>query len=51
MAPSHFERLKNYLQHLPGIHVAAKLAAATSTVYAAFGLPTVMVGGPVGSGR
>jgi DNA-binding CsgD family transcriptional regulator len=44
MAPSRFERLQNYLQHVPEIHAAGDLAAATSAVSAAFGLPTVMVG-------
>jgi hypothetical protein len=44
MPPSRFERLQTYLQHLPEIHAAGELAAATSAVSAAFGLPTVMVG-------
>jgi DNA-binding CsgD family transcriptional regulator len=44
MTPSHFERLQDYLQRLPEIHAAGELAAATSAVSAAFGLPTVMVG-------
>jgi DNA-binding CsgD family transcriptional regulator len=44
MLPSHFERLQDYLLHLPQIHAAAELAAATSAVSGAFGLPTVMVG-------
>ncbi len=44
MRPSHFERLQDYLQHLPQIHAPAELAAATSAVSGAFGLPTVMVG-------
>ena len=44
MPASHFERLQDYLQHLPDIHAAVDLAAATSAVSAAFGLPTVMVG-------
>ena len=44
MAPSHFERLQVFLQHLPDISTATELATATSTMSAAFGLPTVMVG-------
>ncbi|MFI4865659.1 MAG: hypothetical protein ACHQDB_01005 [Steroidobacterales bacterium] len=44
MAPGHFERLQVYLQHLPDIITATELASATSTMSAAFGLPTVMVG-------
>ncbi len=44
MPASHFERLQRYLQQLPEIHAPADLAAATSAVSAAFGLPTVMVG-------
>jgi DNA-binding CsgD family transcriptional regulator len=44
MPASHFERLQRYLQQLPDIHAPADLAAATSAVSAAFGLPTVMVG-------
>jgi len=44
MAASHFERLQGFLQRLPEINAAGELAAATSAVSAAFGLPTVMVG-------
>jgi len=44
MAPSHFDRLQNFLKQLPAIKSASELAAATSTVSAAFGLPTLMVG-------
>jgi LuxR family quorum sensing-dependent transcriptional regulator len=44
MAASHFERLQSFLQRLPEINAAGELAAATSAVSAAFGLPTVMVG-------
>jgi LuxR family quorum sensing-dependent transcriptional regulator len=44
MSASHFERLQSFLQRLPGINAAGELAAATSAVSAAFGLPTVMVG-------
>jgi DNA-binding CsgD family transcriptional regulator len=44
MPASGFEQLQHYLQLLPDIHAAAELAAATSSVSGAFGLPTVMVG-------
>ena len=44
MAPSHFECLQVFLQHLPDIKTAAELATATSAMSGAFGLPTVMVG-------
>jgi DNA-binding CsgD family transcriptional regulator len=44
MAPSHFEGLQVFLQHLPDISTAAELATAASTMSAVFGLPTVMVG-------